>query len=92
MKFKITPLFIVYTIAFAIAVYYWFALNLPRNATTSNNYEGLIVYFLGCLCLITLVLDLILRFTIKSLQTIWVVEIILAVIAFSIIYFGWIAI
>ncbi|MDR6785179.1 hypothetical protein ABIE26_003878 [Pedobacter africanus] len=86
MKFKITPLFIIYVVALAIPGYYWFKIKM--STSPGPHYDGYWVYGLSIVFAVTFVADLILRFIIKNLKTIWIVEISLIVIAFLIMYFS----
>lgn len=86
MKSKITPLFIVYVVALAIAGYYWF--KIKASPSIGPHYDGYWVYGFSVVFVVTFVADLILRFIIKSFKTIWIVEIVLIVIAFFIMYLG----
>jgi hypothetical protein len=79
MKFRITPFTIISIIALIVTVYYLQGIqNIPNG-----RYGGYIVLLTGFLFVITLVLDVIFRFAIKSLKTIWMVEIALAIILFA---------
>lgn len=82
MKFKITPFAIISTIALIAIIYYLQDIqNIPKG-----RYGGYVVLLTGFLFVITLVLDVIFRFTIKSLKTIWIVEAVLAFIGLVVIW------
>ncbi|MDR6785180.1 hypothetical protein ABIE26_003879 [Pedobacter africanus] len=73
MKFNITPFTIISPIALITAIYFLY--NIPKG-----KYGGYLILIVGVVFVITLVLDVIFRFSIKSLQTIWIVETVLALI------------
>jgi len=76
MKFTITPFAIISILALIATIYYIQDIeNLPKV-----KFAGYIPLLTGFLFVITLVLDVIFRFTIKSPQTIWIVEGVLAVL------------
>ncbi|MGF6849688.1 hypothetical protein QFZ51_004923 [Chitinophaga sp. W3I9] len=76
MRLQITPFAIISIIALIATIYYLQGIqNIPKG-----RYGGYIVLLTGFLFVITLVLDVIFRLTIKSLLTIWIVEAVLAFI------------
>lgn len=72
MKFKVTPFTVIGLIAIIATFYYGY--NPPRG------YGALFFLVTGFLFVIAFVLDLIFRFAMESLKTIWIVEAVLAVI------------
>ncbi|KLT67507.1 hypothetical protein [Pedobacter sp. BMA] len=71
MKFRVTPLNIVSSIAFAFLMV---SLFQTRSGNQPFDMSGFYKLILGCLVLVTFITDLIFRFTLKSLKRIWIIE------------------
>lgn len=88
MKFRITPFSIVWAIALVYTIYFWIENKIHPPYPGGGMLEGLFWDTSLLVFTFTFVSDLIFRFTIKSLKTIWIVETILVVITAVVLYFN----
>ncbi|PWS28373.1 hypothetical protein DHW03_00505 [Pedobacter yonginense] len=78
MKFRITPLNIITSIAFA-----FLAVSIFQTKPAGKPFDMGAFYklILVCLIVVTFITDLIFRFSFKNLKRIWVVELVFILIA-----------
>lgn len=84
MKFRLTPLNIVTSIAFALLAISFFQVR-PTSGLANFNMGPIYKILLSSLILVAIVTDLIFRFIFKELKRIWLVE--LTFITLTIIIF-----
>lgn len=73
MKFRLTPLNIVTSFAFALLAISFFQVS-PTGGSANFNMGSIYKILLSALILVAIVSDLIFRFTLKSLKRIWIIE------------------
>lgn len=78
MKFRVTPLNIITSVAFALLMVSIFS---TKTAVRYIDMSGFYRLILGCLIVVTFITDMIFRFTLKDVKRIWIVELIFIFIA-----------